>query len=68
MFNAGSRMLYSLITLLATAEVVLPEYALRVVRVSNLVCITSIPVIIRLMLLAKRQGVYAEYMDYPDVS
>jgi hypothetical protein len=38
---------------------------LRVIRGMTVVCATSVPVVIRLMVLAKRGGVYEEYMSYP---
>jgi hypothetical protein len=34
--------------------------------VMNVICVTSIPVVIRLMVLARRAGLYEEYMVYPN--
>lgn len=66
LYSAASRLFYSGIILSAAAELMAPKYALRFVRASHLVCATSIPMVIRLMLLARRLGVYEEYMQYPD--
>ena len=48
------------------AEVLSTKHALGVVRTLNLICATSIPVVIGLVVLARWQGVYEDYMDYPN--
>ena len=67
LYNAGSRIFYSLIVLLVAAEVLSTKHALGVVRTLNLICATSIPVVIGLVVLSRWQGVYEDYMDYPNV-
>jgi hypothetical protein len=50
----------------AGAEILAPRSSLWIFRGSNVVCATAIPVVIRLVVLAKRRGVYEEYMLYPN--
>jgi hypothetical protein len=52
--------------LLAAAEILAPKSALWMFQVINAIGLTSIPVVLRLMVLAKRAGVYEEYMVYPN--
>jgi hypothetical protein len=68
LYNASSRIFYFEMILLSAAEILAPEYTLRTVRVMNVICVTSIPVVIRLMVLARRGGVYEEYMVYPNTA
>jgi len=65
LYNAASRILYLEMVLLSAAEILAPPSALRVIRGMTVVCATSVPVVIRLMVLAKRGGGYEEYMSYP---
>ena len=66
LYNAGSQIFYSLIVLLVAAEVLSTKHALGIVRTLNLICAGSIPVVIGLVVLARWQGVYEDYMDYPN--
>jgi hypothetical protein len=66
LYSAASRIFYLEMILLSAAEILAPEYTLRTVRVMNVICVTSIPVVIRLMVLARRAGLYEEYMVYPN--
>lgn len=66
LYSAASRIFYLEMILLSAAEILAPEYTLRTVRVMSVICVTSIPVVIRLMVLARRGGLYEEYMVYPN--
>lgn len=65
LYSAASRIFYLEMFLLSTAEILAPPFALKVIRGMTVVCATSVPVVIRLMVLARRGGVYEEYMSYP---
>lgn len=66
MFTAASQIFFFEMLLLAGAEILAPESTLRYVRGMNVICATSLPVVVRLLILARRGGVYEEYMIYPN--
>jgi len=65
LYSAASRIFYLEMILLSAAEILAPPFALRVIRGMTVVCATSVPVVIRLMVLANQGAVYEEYMSYP---
>lgn len=66
LYNAASRIFYFGLIFLAAAEILGSGNALRVVRGMSVICAPSIPVVTRLMVLARRGGFYEEYMVYPN--
>jgi len=65
LYSAASRIFYLEMILLSAAEILAPPFALRIIRGVTVVCATSVPVVIRLVVLAKQGAVYEEYMSYP---
>jgi hypothetical protein len=67
LYSAASRIFYLEIMLLSAAEILASTSALRMIRVLHVICATSVPVVLRLIVLARRGGVYEEYMEYPNM-
>jgi len=66
LYSAASRIFHLEMILLSAAEILAPPFAWRAIRGMTAVCATSIPVVIRLMVLARRRGDYEDYMSYPN--
>jgi len=65
LYSAASKTFYLEMILLSAAEILAPPVPLRVTRIMNVICAPSALVVMRLMLLARRGGIYEEYMSYP---
>lgn len=65
MYSAALRIFCFEMILLAAAEIFAPKFSLRVVRGMYVSGMTSLPVAIRLVVLARQHDVYEEYMSYP---